>query len=120
MKRVLNDRTGEFKPFYPKRAQTVIPEVQELREQNAALMKRLEALEKKEEKAPVENTVEEVVDEVVDFSMSMTKDQLEETAAMMGILIPKNAKKKDIYDLIVQKKEEDALEAQDDSEEDDI
>jgi polyhydroxyalkanoate synthesis regulator protein len=116
MKRVLN-ADGTFSPYYKKKATATSSEVRSLQEQNQRLLERLEKLEAKQEPVKEVEEVERVVDEVVDFSMSMTKDQLEEVASQMGIPLPKNAKKKDIYDLIVLKKEEDAME-EDDSEED--
>lgn len=112
MKRVLDETTGQFRPFYPKGRKSENPEVRSLQEQNDKLMARLEALEKKDEK------VEEVVEAQSDFSLDMKKDELVDVAAEMNVSIPEGATKKNIFDLLTQKKEELELEAMDDSEED--
>lgn len=112
MKRVLDETTGQFRPFYPKGRKSENPEVRSLQEQNDKLMARLEALEKKDEK------VEEVVEAQSDFSLDMKKDELMDVAAEMNVSVPEGATKKNIFDLLTQKKEELELEAMDDSEED--
>lgn len=115
MKRVLDETTGQFRPFYPKGRKSENPEVRSLQEQNDKLMARLEALEKKDGK------VEEAVETQSvgsDFSLDMKKDELVDVAAEMNVSIPEGATKKNIFDLLTQKKEELELEAMDDSEED--